>query len=134
MLPLGTDNILVIPIQSTSIPTDTVLRNCQNLGAVFTAGALEANFTNYSRKALATADITIAYDTTTTFAPTASFATQVWAAAGGALNNTFAAIVLAYRPTAATADSGCLVLATIGYTGSTTGGALTAVLGTLKDT
>lgn len=133
MLPLGTDNILVVPIQLTSIPSDTVLRNCQNLGAVFTAGALEATFTNYSRKVLAAADITITYDTTTTFGPTAAFATQVWAGAGGAVNNTLAAIILAYRPTAATADASCLVLATLGYTGTTTGGALTATLGTLKD-
>lgn len=133
MLPLGTDNILVVPLQSASIPTDTVLRNCQNLGAVFTAGALEATFTTYARKVLGSGDITIVYDTTTTFGPTASFATQVWNAAGGAVNNTLAAVVLAYRPTAATADSGCLVLATLGYAGTTTGGALTAALGTLKD-
>lgn len=132
MLPLGTDNILVIPIQSASIPTDTVLRNCANLGAVFTAGALEATFTNYSRIALASSAITITTNTTT-FSQTASFTTQVWAAAGGAVNNTLAAIVLAYRPTTGTADSGCLVLATLAYAGSTTGGALTVVFGTLAD-
>lgn len=134
MLPLGTDNILVIPLQSASIPTDAVLRNCQTLAAVFSAGALEATFTNYSRKVLAAADITITYDLVTTFAPTVSFATQVWTAAGGALNNTLAAIVLAYRPTSGAADSSCLPLAVLGYTGTTASGALTAVLGTLKDT
>jgi hypothetical protein len=133
MLPLGTDNILVVPLQSASIPTDTVLRNCTNLGAVFTAGGLEATFTNYVRKVLSSSDITITTNTTT-FTQAASFTTQVWAAAGGAVNNTLAAIVLAYRPTSSTADSGCLVLATLGYAGTTTAGALTAVLGTLTDT
>lgn len=133
MLPLGTDNILVIPIQSASIPTDNVLRNCQTLAAIFTAGALEATFTNYSRKVLGTGDITITYDLVTNFAPTASFATQVWAAAGGGVNNTLAAMLLVYRPTTGTADSGCLPLAVLAYTGTTTAGALTAVLGTLKD-
>lgn len=133
MLPLGTDNILVIPLQTTSIPTDTVLRNCQTLAAIFTAGALEATFTSYTRKVLGSSDITITYDTTTTFGPTAAFATQVWNPAGGVLNNSLAAIVLAYRPTAATADSGCLPLVTMGYTGTTASGALTAVLGTIKD-
>lgn len=132
MLPLGTDNILVVPLQSASIPTDTVLRNCANLGAVFTAGALEATFSNYSRVALSSSAITITTNTGA-FTQAASFTTQVWAAAGGAVNNTLAAIVLAYRPTSGTADSGCLVLATLGYAGTTTGGALTAVLGTLTD-
>lgn len=131
-LPLGTDNILVIPLQTTALPTDTVLRNCANLGAVFTAGGLEATFTTYARKVLAAADITIG-NNTTTFVATAAFATQVWAAAGGALNNNLSRIVLAYRPTSGTADSGCMVLATLDYVGSTTGGALTAVLGTLTD-
>lgn len=134
MLPLGTDHILIVPLQSTSIPTDTVLRNCANLGAVFTAGALEATFTNYSRIALSSSGITITTNTSTTFAQVASFTTQVWSAAGGAVNNTLAAIVLAYQPTTGTADSGCLVLATLGYAGTTTGGALTAVLGTLTGT
>lgn len=133
MLPLGTDNILAIPIQSASIPTDTVLRNCANLGAVFTAGALEATFTGYSRIAMTSSAITITTNTTT-FLQSASFTSQVWTAAGGLLNNTLAALVLAYRPTSGTADSGCLVLATLAYAGSTTGGNLTAVLGTLTDT
>lgn len=133
MLPLGTDHILVIPLQSTSIPSDTTLRNCANLAAVFTAGALEATFSNYSRIALASSAITITTNTSTPFSQVASFATQVWTAAGGAVNNTFNAIVLAYQPTTGTADSGCLVLATLSYAGTTTAGALTAVLGTLTD-
>jgi hypothetical protein len=123
MFPLGTDNILVVPLQSTGIPTDNIMRNCQTLAAIFTAGGVEATFTNYTRRVLAAADITITYDLVTNFRPTVSFATQVWAAAGGAINNTLAAIVLAYRPTSGTADSGCLPLAVMGYSGTTTGGA-----------
>lgn len=133
MLPLGTDHILLVPLQSASIPSDTTLRNCANLAAVFTAGALEATFSNYSRISLSSSAITITTNTGA-FTQAASFATQVWAAAGGAVNNTLAALVLAYQPTTGTADSGCLVLATLAYAGSTTGGALTAVLGTLTDT
>lgn len=134
MLPLGTDNILVVPIQSASIPSDNTLRNCQTLAAIFSAGALEATFTNYSRKVLAAADITITYDLVTNFRPTVSLATQVWAAAGGATNNTLAAIVIAYRPTSGSADSACLPLAVMSYAGTTASGALTAVLGTFIDT
>ncbi len=123
----------MVPIQSAGIPSDTTLRNCANLGAVFTAGAAEANFTNYSRVSLTSSAITITSNTGTFF-QSASFATQVWNAAGGAVNNTLAAIILAYQPTVTTPDSGSLVLATLSYAGTTTGGALTAVLGTLTDT
>jgi hypothetical protein len=132
MLPLGTDHILLVPLQSTGIPTDTVLRNCANLGAVFTAGGVEATFSNYSRISLSSSAITITTNTGS-FTQAASFATQVWSAAGGAVNNTLAALVLAYQPTTGTADSGCLVLATLAYAGSTTAGALTAAIGTLTD-
>src|SRR5438445_4623200 len=131
---LGTDNILVIPLQLASIPSDNTLRNCQTVAAIFSAGALEATFTSYSRKVLAAADITITYDLVTNFRPTVSLATQVWAGAGGATNNTLAAIVIAYRPTSGSADSACLPLAVMSYSGCPTGGALTAVLGTFIDT
>lgn len=132
-LPLGSDNILVVPLKSTALPTDAVLRNCQNLGAVFTAGALETDFTNYGgRTVLATADITIAVNTTT-FLVNVSFAGRTWGAAGGAVNNTISKLVVAYRPTSGTADSGCLVLATQDYSATTTGGALTITPGTITD-
>lgn len=120
-------------MQSSGLPSDTVLRNCANLGAVFTAGGVEVNFTNYgSRTVLTTPDITIAVNTTT-FLVNVSFVGRTWAAAGGAVNNTISKIVVAYRPTAATADSGCLVLATQDYSATTTGGALTINPGTLTD-
>lgn len=132
-LPLGTDGILVIPLQSTGLPTDTVLRNSTNLGAIFTAGGLEATFTNYgARRVLTAPDITITTNTST-FLVNVAFATQNWAAAGGAVNNTISKIVIAYRPTSGTADSGCLVLATQDYSATTTGGALTISPGTLTD-
>jgi uncharacterized protein with beta-barrel porin domain len=132
-LPLGTDGILVIPLQNTALPTDAVLRNCLNLGAVFTAGAVEANFTNIgARRVLTAPDITITVNTTT-FLVNVAFATQNYAAAGGAVNNTISKIVIAYRPTSGTADSGCMVLATQDYSATTGGGALTITPGILTD-
>jgi hypothetical protein len=127
---LGTDAILVVPLQSSGIPSDTTLRTCANLGAIFTAGGLEATFSNYTRPALTSSAITVTTTLTGTFPQSVAFATQTWAAAGGAVNNTLAAIALAYRPTSSTADSGCLVLGTIAFAGTTTGGLLTATLGT----
>lgn len=132
-LPLGTDNILIIPLQNTTLPTDTVLRNCLNLGAVFTAGGVEATFTNYgTRRALASGDITITVNTTT-FLVNVAFASQVWATAGGATNNTISKVVVAYRPTSSTNDAGCLVLATQDYSAATAGGSLTIVPGIITD-
>jgi hypothetical protein len=132
-LPLGTDNILIVPLQSTGLPTDATLRNCLNLGAVFTAGGVEATFTNYgTRRALAAADITITVNTTT-FLVNVAFASQVWSAAGGATNNTITKVVVAYRPTSSTNDAGCLVLATQDYSATTGGGALTINPGIITD-
>lgn len=129
-LPLGTDNILIVPLQSTGLPTDTVLRTAANLGAIFTAGGLEATFTNYVRKVLSAPDITINVNTST-FIVTVTLAAQTWASAGGAVNNTIAKVAVCYRPTAGTADSGCMVLATQDYSGTTTGGSFTITPGTL---
>lgn len=115
------------------MPSDTTLRNSLNLGAVFTAGALEVTFTNYgARRVLTAADITITTNTST-FLVNVALAAQNWAAAGGAVNNTITKIVIAYRPTSGTADSGCMVLATQDYSATTGGGALTITPGILTD-
>lgn len=132
-LPLGTDGILVIPLQNTTLPTDAVLRNCANLGAVFTAGGVESNFTSYgARRVLTAPDITITVNTST-FLVNVAFATQTWGTAGGAVNNVISKVVIAYRPTSGTADSGCMVLATQDYSASTAGGSLTIAPGTITD-
>lgn len=136
LLPTGTDQLLVVLLQSAGLPADTTLVNYQNLGALL-AAASEANFTNYARYPLTGSNITIAYNTasnptkvTVSFTP----APLVWNSAGGAVNNTITKLALAYQPVAnSTADSGCLVLATLDYSGTTTGGALQVTLGTLTD-
>jgi hypothetical protein len=134
MLPLGTDSILVVLLQNTGLPADTTLVNAQNLQAIFTAGALEATFTNYTRMSLTSQSINISYTTNTTPTQvTVSFAEQTWNAAGGAVNNTISKVVLAYQPTPSSQDLDCLVLATLDYTGTTTGGAFIVTLGILSD-
>ncbi len=133
MLLQGTDNIQVILLQSTGLPTDTTLVNYPNLGAML-AVAAEANFTNYARINLSSSAISITYNTVSTPTKvTVGFANQTWNSAGGALNNTIAKVVLSYQQTSSTPDSGCLVLGTLDYSGSTTGGALNVTLGTLSD-
>jgi hypothetical protein len=123
-LTVGTDNILIVPLQATGIPSDTVMQDCTSLQAVFTAGGVEANFTGYIRPVLGSSAVTVTYNTTANTA-TATFAPQVWTAAGGAVNNSLVKIVIAYRLSSSTADSGCPVIAVQDYTASTTGGGLT---------
>lgn len=135
MLPLGTDHILVILLQSTGLPADTTLQNYANLGALV-AAAQEANFSNYERISLSSSNIIISQNTAsspTTQSVSFTPAPMVINGAGGAVNNTLAKVALAYQPTAGTADSGCLVLATLDYSFPTTGGELDITLGTLTD-
>lgn len=135
LLPTGTDQLLVVLLQSTGLPADTVLVNYANLGAML-AVANEATFTNYARYPLTASNISIAYTTgTSPTKVTVSFLPSplVWNSAGGATNNTIAKVAIAYQPTTGTADSGCLILATLDYSGTTTGGALDVTLGTLSD-
>jgi len=133
MLLQGTDAILVVLLQNTGLPADTTLVNYQSLGAML-AVANEATFSNYSRVALSSSAITISRNTgSSPTTVTASFTAQTWASAGGAVNNTISKVALVYQPTTGTADSGCLVLATLDYSGTTTGGAFVVTLGTLSD-
>lgn len=133
MLLLGTDNITVVLLQNTGLPADSTLVNYQNLGAML-AVAQEATFSNYTRMNLSSSSILITRSTgTSPTSVTVSFAQQIWASAGGAVNNTISKVALVYQPTSATPDSGCLVLATLDYSGTTTGGAFDVTVGTLTD-
>lgn len=136
MLPLGgTDAIVVVLLQNTGLPADNLLVNYQNLGTMLAPGAaLEATFSNYSRMTLSSSQVNVSYTTNTTPTKvTVSFATQTWNAAGGAVNNTISKVALVYQPAAAAPDSQCLVLATLDYAGTTTGGAFVVTLGTISD-
>lgn len=125
MLPIGGDNIVVVLLQSSGLQADATLNNYQFLSQLLAGGNLEATFTNYSRKVLAAADLTVTVNTGTGVT-TVDAVDQVWSAAGGALNNTMGALVTCYRPTSGSADSAILLLTKHDYAASTTGGNLTA--------
>lgn len=134
MLPLGTDNIMVVLLQNTGLAVDATLVNFQSLGALLAGTSQEATFSNYARTNLSSSSILITHNTgSSPTSVTVSFSLQVWNSAGGALNNTISKVALVYQPTGSTADTGCLVLATLDYSGTTTGGALQVTLGTLTD-
>lgn len=125
LLPLGTDNLVIDLLTTTALPSDATLKNCQFLSDVTAAGGVIAGFTNYSRKVLAAADITITVNTSSGVV-TLDTSDQVWSAAGGASNSTLGKLLVAYRPTSGAADSACALVSAHDFTASTTGGNLTA--------
>src|SRR4051812_40793184 len=127
LLPVGGDNIVVVLLQSTGLQADATLNNYATLSALLSAGNTEATFTNYSRKVLAAADITVSINTGTHI-NTVDIVDQVWNAAGGAANNNIGALITCYRPTSGSADSAILPLTKHDYVISTTGGNLTATV------
>jgi hypothetical protein len=125
---------MVVLLQNTGLAVDATLVNFQSLGALLAGTSQEATFSNYARVNLSSSSILITHNTgSSPTSVTVSFSLQVWNSAGGALNNTISKVALVYQPTGSTADTGCLVLATLDYSGTTTGGALQVTLGTLTD-
>jgi hypothetical protein len=120
LLPFApTDNLVVVLLQSGGLQVDGTLKQHPTLAAVLAANT-EANFTNYSRKVLSAADITVTFNTGTSVAAM-DITDQTWNAAGGAVNNTLGALLVCYRPNSGSADSAILPLTKHDYAGSTTG-------------
>lgn len=111
-------------LKSGSLPTDATLKNCPFLSDVLSAGAVECDFTNYSRIVIGTpASISV---NTGTGVVTADIPDQIWNGAGGAVNNTTGAFLICYRKTSGAADSVIRVLTKHGYGYGTTGGNMPA--------
>lgn len=134
---LGTDNLLFVLLQSIGAATDSILRNCLTFGAMITAGAVEATFTNYNGgKVLGPSDKVTSLQTATS--PYQGFlsipATQVFNPAGGAINNNaIVRAVLLYRPTTGTPKASCMPLGLDITAGGATGGTFSHVFGLLTD-
>lgn len=126
-LPIGGDNILMVLLQSSGLQADSTLNSYQYLGDVLAGGNLEATFTNYARKVLAAADITITVNTSTNIT-TVDTSDQTWSSAGGATNNTLGALLTCYRQTSSTPDSAVLVLTKHDFATATNGVDMKAVV------
>lgn len=126
LLPVGTDSLVVVLLQSSGLQADATLKNYQTLGTLL-ASNTEATFTNYTRQVLSAASITVAFNTGTSVA-SLDTSDQVWNAAGGATNNTLGKFLLCYRPTSSSLDSAVLPLTGHDFSATTTGGLLTAAV------
>ena len=127
-LPVGTDSLLVVLLKTGSLPTDNTLKRTQFLSGILSTGTgagLEATFTNYARKVVAAASITIVVNTTSDVA-SLDIADQTWNSAGGASNDTLGALLLCYKPASTSLDTAIPILTKHDYSASTTGGNLTA--------
>ena len=124
-LPLGTDNLVVVLLKSSGLPTDATIKDCQYLSQIISAGATEATFTNYARKVLSAPSIFIVVNTGTDVV-SLDTSDQTWNSAGGASNDTLGAFLLCYRPTSGSADSAIWLLTKHDYSQTTNGGNLVA--------
>lgn len=126
LLPVGGDNIVVVLLQSSGLQADATLNNYSTLSSLLAANA-EATFTNYTRQIISSVNITVSVNTSTGVT-TVSIPSQVWNAAGGAVNNSLGALLTCYRPSSTSLDSQILPLTKHEFAVSTTGGNLTATI------
>lgn len=129
-LPLGTDSLVFVLLQATSLPSDNTIKRTQYLSAILSSGTgtgLECTFTNYARQSKSGAAITITVNTSTDVVTLDTSDISI-GSAGGALNNDVARAVLCYKPTSSTADTAIPILSSHDCVISTTGGALTLTI------
>lgn len=125
-LPGADDSLIVVLLQSVGIDSDATMIDLDTLALVVTTSD-EATFTNYARKTAASVLSTVD-DTNDRL--DADFADLTWTAAGGAANNTLAKLVVAYKPTAASADTAVIPLTAHDFSVTTDGSDLIAQVAT----
>lgn len=101
-LPAANDALVFIPLEATGLPTDAVLKDCDDLAAVFAAGAVEQTTMGRQTVTASTATVDDANDVTDI-----DVADPVWAAAGG---NPTGKLLVAYDPDTTTGTDADLVL------------------------
>lgn len=87
--------LVVVLLRTTGLQADDVLNNYDDLGALLAAANDEPTFTNYVRKTLFGAGITVAVDDTGN-AVSLDLPDQTWVDAGGAANDTVGKVLVCY--------------------------------------
>jgi hypothetical protein len=107
-LPATNDALLVVLLKSTGLEADDTLNNHDDLAAILAAANDEADFTNYTRKTLASVTLTVDDTNNRADADAADF---TYTAAGGASNNSVGKALIVYDPdTTAGTDSSIIPL------------------------
>lgn len=125
-LPAANDALVVILLKTAE--ADATLKDYSTLSAALTAGGgtanVEANFTNYARKTISSATITVdnVNDRLDIDIPD-----QIWTAAGGATNNTLVKLLVCYDDdTTSGTDTNLIPLTSHDFPVTTDGSDLTA--------
>lgn len=94
-LPAANDALIVVLLKSAGLVSDDALADYDTLAALLAGASDEADFTNYSRKTLASVTNTVDDTNNRRDVDAADF---TYTAAGGASNNTIAKAVICYDP------------------------------------
>ena len=106
-----------------TVDSDANLRDNATVAAILAAVNVEANFTNYGRKTGITGTLNV---DNTNDRVDCDLPDQVWAAAGGASNNTLAKLIIYYENTAS--DAGRVPLCYFDFVTTTDGSDLQATI------
>lgn len=96
-LPAANDALVFCLFKASGLEADAALKDHVSLTDIVTGPSKEATFTNYSRKSFASG-ITITVDNTNDRTDFSGTGVITWAAAGGALNDTVAKMIMFYDP------------------------------------
>jgi hypothetical protein len=122
MLPAADDSLIVVPIETTDIVGDSTMEDYATLDALLAGASNEQ--TTMGRKTLASVTSTV--DNTNDLVKVDA-ADVVWTAATG---NDISALVVCYKPTAASADSAVIPLYKYDFVIEVDGSDVTAVINT----
>lgn len=125
---VGTGNaaLVLVLLQSAGLEADATLADHDTLAAVLAGASDEATFTNYARKTVTSAQVTV--DDTNSRVDV-DIADQTWASAGGAVNNTLAKLLVCYdADTTGGTDSAIVPLTFHDFAATTDGNDLTATI------
>jgi len=104
-LPATNDALVYVLLQSTGLDADATLVDFDDLEALLAANS-ECNATNYTRKTVTSATITV---DDTNDRVDIDIADQTWTSLGGATNNTIAKLLICYDPDTTTGDDGDII-------------------------
>jgi hypothetical protein len=127
-LPAANDALIVVLLKTTGLQADATLADYDDLGTLLAAANDECDFTNYTRKTLASVTNTV--DDTNNWLDTDA-ADFTYTAAGGAANNGISKALICYDPDTTTGtDSSIIPLTGHAFTATTDGNDLVVTVAT----
>jgi len=124
-LPAASDRLRVMLLKT--VEADATLQDRTTMSSLLTANT-EANFTNYGRLTLA--GVTVTRDFTNQQVSVTYTSPLTWTNAGGATNNTLAAIIFYYDPDSTDTMANCIPLWKDEFVTTTTGVTMNYVMPT----